>query len=64
MELLFAPTVSNSALITPDGKYGMLATWVESVQHAGVKNFMVIALDEQTGARAVPRSARRCSTDS
>jgi hypothetical protein len=49
----FRCAVSNSALITPDGKYGMLATWVESVQHAGVKNFMVIALDEQTGARAV-----------
>jgi hypothetical protein len=29
----------------------MLATWVESVQRTGVKNFMVIALDEQTGAR-------------
>jgi hypothetical protein len=30
----------------------MLATWVESVQRAGVRNFMVIALDEQTGALA------------
>lgn len=45
-EILVA--VSNSALITEDGKYGMLATWIESVQRAGVKNFMVIALDEQT----------------
>lgn len=30
----------------------MLATWIESVQRTGVKNFMVIALDEQTGVRA------------
>jgi hypothetical protein len=43
--------VSNNALITPDGKFGMLQTWVECVQRSGVKNFMVIALDEHTGAR-------------
>ena len=42
--------VSNNALITPDGRYGMLSTWVESVQRTGVKNFMVIAMDEHTGA--------------
>ena len=42
--------VSNNALITPDGTYGMLATWVESVRRTGVKNFMVIAMDEHTGA--------------
>ena len=42
--------VSNNALITPDGKFGMLQTWVECVQRSGVKNFLVIALDEHTGA--------------
>ena len=42
--------MSNQALITEDGKYGMLATWIEGVRRAGVKNFMVIALDEQTSA--------------
>ncbi len=48
---LHAVPVSNNALITPDGKYGMLQTWVECMQRSGVKNFMVIALDEHTGTR-------------
>jgi hypothetical protein len=39
--------VSNSALITPDGKYGMLKLWIDGVQRAGVKNYMVIAIDDQ-----------------
>uniref|UniRef100_A0A7S2QU31 Nucleotide-diphospho-sugar transferase domain-containing protein n=1 Tax=Chlamydomonas chlamydogama TaxID=225041 RepID=A0A7S2QU31_9CHLO len=39
--------VSNSALITPDGKYGMLKMWIDGCQRAGVKNFMVIAIDDQ-----------------
>ena len=43
--------VSNNALVTADGKYGMLQTWVACVQRAGVKNFLVIALDEHTGTR-------------
>jgi len=47
--LTLCATVSNNALITPDGKYGMLQTWVECVQRSGVKNFMVVALDEHTG---------------
>lgn len=31
---------------------GMLDTWMENVQRAGVKNAMVIALDAQTKANA------------
>lgn len=36
--------VSNKALISEDGNYGMLKTWVDSVRASGVKNFMVVAL--------------------
>lgn len=39
--------VSNAALITGDGKYGMLKLWIDGVQRAGVKNFMVIAIDDE-----------------
>jgi hypothetical protein len=39
--------VSNSALITSDGTFGMLKMWVDGVQRAGVKNFFVIAIDDQ-----------------
>lgn len=42
--------VSNSALVTPDGKYGMLATWVECVKRVGVTNYLVIAMDDATAA--------------
>lgn len=38
--------VSNGALITRDGKYGMLKLWIDGCQRAGVKNFMVIAIDD------------------
>jgi len=38
--------VSNSALISPDGKYGMLRLWIDGCKRAGVKNFMVIAIDD------------------
>ncbi|EFJ42727.1 hypothetical protein VOLCADRAFT_107128 [Volvox carteri f. nagariensis] len=38
--------VSNGALITPNGKYGMLKLWIDGCQRAGVKNFMVIAIDD------------------
>ena len=40
--------VSNKALISEDGNYGMLKTWVDSVRASGVKNFMVVALDDHT----------------
>ena len=36
----------------------MLATWVESVRRTGVKNFMVIAMDEHTGAGAAVAHTR------
>eukprot|EP00798_Chlamydomonas_sp_ICE-L_P007645 gene7645-801_t len=39
--------VSNSALITPDGKFGMLRLWIDGCRHANVTNFMVIAIDDQ-----------------
>ncbi|KAG2436249.1 hypothetical protein HXX76_006560 [Chlamydomonas incerta] len=39
--------VSNGALITPDGKFGMLKLWIDGCQRAGVKNFMVIAIDDE-----------------
>lgn len=39
--------VSNSALISTDGSYGMLKLWIDGMKYAGVKNFMVIAIDEQ-----------------
>jgi hypothetical protein len=39
--------VSNKALITKDGAYGMLKTWIDSVRKAGVTNFMVICLDDE-----------------
>ncbi|KAK3268320.1 hypothetical protein CYMTET_23171 [Cymbomonas tetramitiformis] len=39
--------VSNGALITEEGTYGILATWIESVKRAGVKNFMIVALDDR-----------------
>lgn len=34
--------VSNSNLISEDGKFGMLAMWVDGCKRAGMKNFMVI----------------------
>ena len=46
----------------------MLATWVESVKRTGITNFLVIALDDQTGkfapgwcARSQPERPRSCS---
>ena len=42
--------VSNEALITADGSYGMLRTWIDTVRRAKVDNFLVIALDHHTGA--------------
>ena len=41
--------VSNSALITPDGSYGMLRMWIDGCKRSGVKNFMVIAIDDPVG---------------
>jgi hypothetical protein len=41
--------VSNSALITGDGKAGMLKIWIDGVKRAGVKNYMVIAIDDNVG---------------
>ena len=41
--------MSNNALISADGTYGMLATWIECVRRANITNFMVIALDDETG---------------
>lgn len=40
--------LSNKALISPDGKYGMLETFLTSVRRSGVKNFFLIALDDHT----------------
>ena len=48
--------VSNSALISADGKYGMLRMWIDGCQRAGVKNFMVIAIDD--GVRVSGRARR------
>lgn len=42
--------VSNAALITRDGKFGMLKLWIDGAQRAGVKNFMVIAIDDYVAA--------------
>ena len=44
--------VSNSALITPDGSFGMLRMWIDGCKRAGVKNFMVIAIDDAVRGRA------------
>lgn len=38
--------VSNGALVSKDGKYGILATWIESVRASGITNFLVICLDD------------------
>ena len=40
--------ISNSGLVSSDGKTGMLADWVRRVRVAGVPNFLVFALDEHT----------------
>lgn len=40
--------VSNRALISSNGDSGMLRVWVDGVKHAGVKNALVVALDDQT----------------
>ncbi|KAL6751100.1 nucleotide-diphospho-sugar transferase-domain-containing protein [Haematococcus lacustris] len=42
--------VSNSALISRDGRFGMLKYWIDGVQRAGVKNYMVIAIDDGVAA--------------
>lgn len=42
--------VSNHALINAEGDYGMLRTWLDGVQHAGVKNYLVVAIDDQIAA--------------
>lgn len=42
--------VSNSALLSGDGKFGMLKMWIDGVQRAGVKNFLIIAIDKNVGA--------------
>lgn len=39
--------ISNKALLSPDGKTGMLRTWLECVWRAGVQRYMVVALDDQ-----------------
>ncbi len=39
--------MSNGALITPDGKFGMLKLWIDGCQRSDVKNFMVIAIDDE-----------------
>jgi len=44
----------------------MLATWVECLKRVGVTNFMVVALDEATGAGDAPLAPplltrQRCS---
>ncbi len=50
--------MSNSALITPAGDFGMLKIWIDGVRHAGVKNYLVIAIDDQVlHARGVVRNA-------
>lgn len=43
--------VSNFALISSDGKNGMLRMWIDGVRRAGVKNYMVVAIDDQVRAR-------------
>ena len=40
--------LSNKALISADGKYGMLQTFLDSLKRSGVKNFFLIALDDHT----------------
>jgi hypothetical protein len=45
--------VSNSALISPDGRSGMLKMWIDGAQRAGVKNIMVIAIDDAVRCNAV-----------
>lgn len=42
--------VSNSALLSGDGKFGMLKMWIDGVQRAGVKNFLIIAIDKTVSA--------------
>ena len=45
----------------------MLATWIECVKRANITNFLVIALDEETGAFRPPfnthclRARARCA---
>lgn len=46
--------VSNQALITPDGKFGMLRMWIDGMQRAKVKNYMVIAIDDEVGGSPPP----------
>ena len=40
--------LSNKALISEDGKYGILQTFLESLKRSGVENFFLIALDDHT----------------
>mmetsp|Transcript_874 Transcript_874/g.3192 ORF Transcript_874/g.3192 Transcript_874/m.3192 type:complete len:441 (-) Transcript_874:158-1480(-) len=42
--------VSNSNLITRDGSYGMLRTFIDCVKRAQVSNFLVVAMDDDTAA--------------
>lgn len=42
--------VSNGALISRDGKSGMLRMWIDGVQRAKVKNYLVIAIDDEVRA--------------
>ncbi|CAD7701899.1 unnamed protein product [Ostreobium quekettii] len=44
-EILVA--VTNSALINADGTFGMLRTWLDAVQNAGVVNYVVVCLDDR-----------------
>lgn len=54
--------VSNSALISSDGSYGMLKLWLDGVRRSGVKNYMVIAIDDRVRCCARVRwRARGCS---
>ena len=39
--------VTNSALINADGTFGMLRTWLDAVQNAGVVNYVVVCLDDR-----------------
>ena len=39
--------VSNFALISADGKSGMLKMWIDGLRRAKVTNFMVICIDDQ-----------------
>lgn len=39
--------VSNFALISADGKGGMLKMWIDGLKRAKVTNFMVICIDDQ-----------------